>query len=137
LTPRGRTTLATDLAIGVAGIAAAVRDRRLGAAELARATLARIRDQDDQLRADLIQHLMCQGEVPVSMLERRYAIEFRDYFRDALVRLQPMIDDGLVRLEGGRILATSRGRLLLRNIAMCFDRYLDRPGIPVKFSRAI
>jgi oxygen-independent coproporphyrinogen-3 oxidase len=48
-----------------------------------------------------------------------------------------MIDDGLVRLEGGRILATSRGRLLLRNIAMCFDRYLDRPGIPVKFSRAI
>jgi len=94
-------------------------------------------NQDDQLRADLIQHLMCQGEVPVSMLERRYAIEFRDYFRDALVRLQPMIDDGLVRLEGGRILATSRGRLLLRNIAMCFDRYLDRPGIPVKFSRAI
>jgi len=25
----------------------------------------------------------------------------------------------------------------LRNIAMCFDRYLERPGIPVKFSRAI
>ena len=70
-------------------------------------------------------------------LERRYAIDFRDYFRDALVRLQPMVDDGLVRLEEGRILATSRGRLLLRNIAMCFDRYLDRPGIPLNFSRAI
>ena len=26
---------------------------------------------DDQLRADLIQHLMCQGEIPVSALERR------------------------------------------------------------------
>jgi oxygen-independent coproporphyrinogen-3 oxidase len=92
---------------------------------------------DDELRADLIQHLMCQGEVPVSALERRYAIDFGDYFQDALVRLQPMIDDGLVRLEAGRILATSRGRLLLRNIAMCFDRYLDHPGAPAKFSRAI
>ena len=80
---------------------------------------------------------MCQGEIPVSALERRYAIDFDDYFRDALKRLQPLIDDGLVRLEAGRILATSQGRLLLRNIAMCFDRYLDRPGIPVKFSRAV
>jgi oxygen-independent coproporphyrinogen-3 oxidase len=92
---------------------------------------------DDELRADLIQHLMCQGEVPVSALERRYAIDFGVYFEDSLVRLQPMIDDGLVRLEAGRILATSRGRLLLRNIAMCFDRYLDHAGAPAKFSRAI
>ena len=56
---------------------------------------------------------------------------------DALKRLQPMIDDNLVHMDRGRILATSQGRLLLRNIAMCFDRYLDRPGIPVKFSRAV
>jgi hypothetical protein len=30
-----------------------------------------------------------------------------------------------------------QGRLLLRKIAMCFDRYLDRPGVPLRFSRAI
>ena len=57
--------------------------------------------EDDQLRADLIQQLMCQGEIPVSALERRYAIDFGDYFRDALVRLQPLIDDGLVRIDDG------------------------------------
>ena len=94
-------------------------------------------DDDDSLRADLIGQLMCQGEIPVSALERRYGIEFDDYFRDAMTRLQPLFDDNLVRRDDGRILATSRGRLLLRNIAMCFDRYLDRPGIPVKFSRAV
>ena len=93
--------------------------------------------EDDRLRADLIQHLMCQGELPISALERRYSIDFGDYFRDALARLEPMIADGLVRIEPGRILATMQGRLLLRNIAMCFDRYLDRPGAPLKFSRAI
>ena len=41
----------------------------------------------------------------------------------------------------GRIVATTRGRLLLRNIAMCFDRYLDQPSdssrTEPRFSRAI
>lgn len=95
--------------------------------------------EDDQLRADLIQRLMCQGEIPVAALERRYGIVFRDYFADALHKLRPLAEDGLVRIEPGRITATSRGRLLLRNIAMCFDRYLDQPAqvAAPRFSRAI
>jgi oxygen-independent coproporphyrinogen-3 oxidase len=92
---------------------------------------------DDQLRAALIQHLMCQGEVPTAALERRYGIDFGRYFRDALVRLEPLIADGLVQVEPDRIVATSPGRLLLRNIAMCFDAYLDEGVIPAQFSRAI
>jgi oxygen-independent coproporphyrinogen-3 oxidase len=98
--------------------------------------------EDDQLRADLIQRLMCQGEIPIAALERRYAIDFARYFADALARLQPLITDGLVRREPGRIIVSTQGRLLLRNIAMCFDRYLhapadaDAPGLP-RFSRAI
>ncbi|MEO8486355.1 MAG: oxygen-independent coproporphyrinogen III oxidase [Betaproteobacteria bacterium] len=93
--------------------------------------------EDDQLRADLIQRLMCQGEVPIGALERRYGIVFATYFADALDRMMPLVEDGLVRIGEGRLQATSRGRLLVRNIAMCFDRYLDRPGTPVTFSRAI
>ncbi len=95
--------------------------------------------EDDRLRADLIQRLMCQGEVPITALERRYAIDFDVYFTDALQRLQPLVTDGLVRIEPDRIVVTSQGRLLLRNIAMCFDLYLDTPA-PVaspRFSRAI
>ncbi len=95
--------------------------------------------EDDQLRADLIQALMCQGEIPIPALERRYAIDFAEYFSQALERLQPLAGDGLVRLEPDRIRVTSRGRLLLRNIAMCFDRYLDQPSnvASPRFSRAI
>ena len=95
--------------------------------------------EDDQLRADLIQALMCHGSVPIDALERRYAIDFADYFAEALRKLRPLAEDGLVRIERHRIVATARGRLLLRNIAMCFDRYLDSPS-PVaapRFSRAI
>ncbi|HZV38561.1 MAG TPA: oxygen-independent coproporphyrinogen III oxidase [Pseudoxanthomonas sp.] len=96
-------------------------------------------DEDDQLRADLIQALMCQGEIPVRALERRYAISFADYFADALARLEPLLRDGLVGIGPERIAATSRGRLLLRNIAMCFDRYLDAPAATLapQFSRAV
>ena len=95
--------------------------------------------EDDQLRADLIQQLMCQGEIPINALERRYGIEFESYFAQALQRLQPLVADGLVRREEGRILVSAQGRLLLRNIAMCFDRYLDQPATIVTphFSRAI
>ena len=95
--------------------------------------------EDDQLRADLIQRLMCQGEIPVSALERRYLIDFDDYFADALGRMQPLLADDLVRLEDGVIRATSRGRLLLRNIAMCFDAYLTPPAVDAvpRFSRSI
>ncbi len=95
--------------------------------------------EDDQLRADLIQRLMCQGEVPIGALERRYAIDFRAYFADALQRLRPLVADGLVRIEAERITVTSQGRLLLRNIAMCFDHYLDQPVADAapRFSRAI
>lgn len=97
-------------------------------------------NEDDCLRADLIQRLMCQGEIPVSALERRYLINFSEYFSDALERLYPLVEDGLVRVEQDRITATSRGRLLLRNIAMCFDQYLNQPiaepSAP-RYSRAI
>ncbi|NLA67742.1 MAG: oxygen-independent coproporphyrinogen III oxidase [Gammaproteobacteria bacterium] len=98
-------------------------------------------DEDDVIRADLIQQLMCQAEVPMGALERRHDIVFRDYFAAELEKLAPLEADGLVRLAQDRIRVTARGRLLLRNIAMCFDRYLPPspagPGARPRFSRAI
>ncbi len=99
---------------------------------------------DDVLRADLIQQLMCQGEISIGSLERRHAIGFGVYFADDLARLRVLEEDGLVRLESDRIVATEQGRLMLRSIAMCFDHYLQNPmsitaaRTPgVGFSRAI
>ena len=96
--------------------------------------------EDDELRADLIQSLMCQGEIPVGAFQERHGIGFAEYFADDLQRLWPLADDGLVDVGPEAIRATPRGRLLLRNIAMCFDRYLDRESVidaRPRFSRAI
>ena len=83
-------------------------------------------DDDDRVRADLIQQLMCGGAIDTEALERRHHIRFEDYFAASLARLGPLIDDGLVAVTERRVTATSRGRLLLRIIAMCFDRYLTQ-----------
>ena len=97
-------------------------------------------DEDDEIRADLVQSLMCQGEVRVRAFQERHGIGFAEYFADDLQRLWPLADDGLVDVGPEAIRATPRGRLLLRNIAMCFDRYLDRASVIAarpRFSRAI
>src|SRR6185295_12986967 len=83
---------------------------------------------DDRARADVIQQLMCHGMIDIAAIERRHDVEFDDYFADALARLAPLVVDGLVERTPERICATSRGRLLLRIIAMCFDSYLEDPG---------
>jgi len=94
--------------------------------------------EDDQLRADLIQQLMCQGEIPVGALERRYAIDFDSYFADAIDKLEPLLADGLIQRKADRYTVTEPGRLLLRNIAMCFDAYLaPLTDAASRFSRAI
>lgn len=79
---------------------------------------------DDEARADVIQQLMCLGRIDIGAIERRHGIDFLSYFGDALHSLQPLVTDGLVSVVGSVISVTPRGRLLVRAVAMCFDRYL-------------
>lgn len=82
---------------------------------------------DDKVRGAVIGQLMCQGAIDTRSIESLYDIDFSRYFGDELRRLEPLAADGLVRTAPGEIAATEVGRLLLRNIAMCFDRYLALP----------
>ncbi len=96
-------------------------------------------DEDDVIRADVIQRLMCSGSLDFREISQRHVIDFKEYFAEPLQRLQPLQADGLVELGTDGLTATSRGRLLLRIIAMCFDRYLPAAveNAPARFSRTI
>lgn len=94
-------------------------------------------DEDDELRAEIIQQLMCHGEVDAGAACARRGIVFEDYFADALPGLARLQADGLAEVRGARIRATGQGRPLLRLLAMCFDRYLAQPSQPASYSRAI
>ncbi len=80
--------------------------------------------RDDQIRRDAITRVMCDLELNFATFGREWNIAFTDYFADALTDLRPLADDGLVTVEPERVSVTPRGRLFLRNIGMCFDRYL-------------
>ena len=94
-------------------------------------------DGDDVIRRELIGELMCHGALDMPAFGARHRLRFEDYFAAELRRLQPLADDGLVSFDHRSIQVSSRGRLLLRNIAMCFDAYLDQPAAPARYSRTI
>lgn len=92
-------------------------------------------DDDDCLRADLIQSLMCTGSLDVPAFEARHLVNFERYFHESLERLKPLAADGLVTRSKDRITVSARGQFLLRNIAMCFDAYVGASDI--RYSRAV
>jgi len=95
-------------------------------------------DDDDILRADLIQQLMCHGRLDIAAFEARHRIDFAVYFAAELARLRELARDGLIAVEPARLEVSARGRFLLRNIAMCFDAHLRKPdAVEVRYSRAL
>jgi oxygen-independent coproporphyrinogen III oxidase len=84
--------------------------------------------RDDQIRRDAITRVMCDLELDFAAFGREWNIAFADYFADALADLRPLADDGLVDIAADRVSVTPSGRLFLRNIGMCFDRYLKEAG---------
>jgi oxygen-independent coproporphyrinogen III oxidase len=94
-------------------------------------------NRDDLIRRDVITRLICHFELAIPTIESTWDIVFADYFADALARLNPMIGDGLVEIDAGKIRILPRGRLLVRNICMAFDAYLANKTGPIGFSKVI
>ncbi|WP_413736441.1 oxygen-independent coproporphyrinogen III oxidase [Sodalis sp. RH21] len=92
---------------------------------------------DDCLRRDAIKALICQFHIDFAALESRYAIRFTDYFAEDIALLRPLERDGLVAISERAITVTAKGRLLIRNICMCFDAYLRNKERQRQFSRVI
>ncbi len=92
-------------------------------------------DNDDRLRAEVIQSLMCFDELDTARFGSEHEIEFDRYFAAEIERLSPLGDDGLLSFDGTTIRVSPRGRLLLRSIAMVFDRHLNRT--PMRYSKLI
>jgi oxygen-independent coproporphyrinogen-3 oxidase len=94
-------------------------------------------DRDDQLRAAVIQQLMCYDLLEFATFSESHNIDFAAYFQNELLRLQVLADDGLLSLGQNQIRISPKGRLLLRSIAMVFDRYLNAATDDGRFSKAI
>lgn len=82
-------------------------------------------DDDDVLRRAVIQELMCHFHLDFAAISQARGIDFRATFAEALGQLQPLAEAGLLRLDEGGLTVLPKGRLLVRVIAMAFDRHLQ------------
>jgi oxygen-independent coproporphyrinogen III oxidase len=92
---------------------------------------------EDLARRDVIQSLMCHFAVEFAAIEAAHGIAFEHAFAPELAALRPLADDGLVEIDLDGIEVTPRGRLLVRSVAMTFDRFLREDRERARYSRVI
>jgi oxygen-independent coproporphyrinogen-3 oxidase len=91
---------------------------------------------DDRLRRETIMRLMCDMKLDYAAMAKLLDIDFESYFSRELASLTGLEQDGLVSLSPNGMNVTESGRLLIRNIAMCFDPNVSAPREGV-YSRTI
>ena len=92
-------------------------------------------NRDDEIRRDVITRLICHFRLDFSSVNKQWEIDFQDYFKEELPKLQGMAQDGLLEIDQKSMRVMPKGRLLIRNICMTFDAYLK--GTTSSFSKVI
>jgi len=95
----------------------------------------RIND-DDRLRRYVIMHLICNFALDLDEFAEKFGAPLQEYFCAEMLCVQTLIDDGLLQLDKHQLLVTDKGRPLIRNICMAFDRY-SRDLPKTSFSKAL
>ncbi|HEX9171426.1 MAG TPA: oxygen-independent coproporphyrinogen III oxidase [Telluria sp.] len=91
---------------------------------------------DDVIRRDVIGRLMCDFSLDMGAVESAHGIAFDSYFAAELARLREFEADGLLELSPASLRVTPKGRLLVRNLCMVFDKYFGTPNdIPLQRMR--
>jgi len=96
--------------------------RSIAAGRLATSRGVAVTD-DDRLRREIIERLMCDLEIDLDVVAARHGAS-GGQFAAELDSLAPLQADGLVTVHGHRIAVTHDGRTLVRAVCAAFDRYL-------------
>ena len=94
-------------------------------------------DNDDLLRRELIGELMCQFELDTTAFAEKHQIDFEIYFSRELPELKELEEAGLLEWQGKKIYVPTKGRLLVRRVAMVFDRHLRDMQTQAKYSKVV
>ena len=94
-------------------------------------------DRDDLLRRAVIMALMCHFEVSKEGIEAAHLIKFDEYFQRELEDLRDFEEAGLVEVTHDWISVLPKGKLLVRGIAMVFDRYLRQDQRLRRYSKIV
>ena len=94
--------------------------------------------EDDYIRKQVIMELMANFSIDIKRVESELGINFKEYFADSLEALKEFIDAKLVTLSEDKLKVSQTGTLLIRNIAMPFDAYMQKyMGSKKSFSKTV
>lgn len=93
-------------------------------------------NKDDKIRRDVITEIMCNLRLSLDSIGKRWDIDAGKYFAKEWQLLRPLAADDLLTLTDESLTVRPLGRLLIRNIAMIFDAYLN-PENNKRFSKVI
>ncbi len=79
---------------------------------------------DDRLRGDIIERLMCDMEADIDAICREHGAKVEDFTAE-MKKLALLAADGIVTVEAGCITIPEEGRAFIRLVAGVFDAYLD------------
>jgi len=92
---------------------------------------------DDHIRREVIMRIMCDFELNYKSIEDKFQIDFKEYFANGLENLKAFEGDGLITVSNDGFKIKDMGRLLIRNIAINFDGYIERKEDKAKYSRTV
>lgn len=93
---------------------------------------------DDMLRQFVIMELMSNFSLNIKRVEKEFKINFKEYFDDAIKALKEFEDAQLLKITDNKIEVSQTGSMLIRNICMPFDAYLNKiPEEKRRFSKTI
>ncbi len=93
---------------------------------------------DDMLRQFVIMELMSNFSLNIKRVEEEFKINFKEYFDDAIKALKEFEDAQLLKITDNKIEVSQTGSMIIRNICMPFDAYLNKiPEEKRRFSKTI
>lgn len=92
---------------------------------------------DDIIRKKVISSLMCNLIVHKQQIESQFGINFDQYFAAETLNLKVFVDDSLITNHANSIEVLKPARLLIRNICMTFDAYMQNHIAKHRFSQVI
>ncbi|MDN5104318.1 oxygen-independent coproporphyrinogen III oxidase [Aliarcobacter butzleri] len=93
---------------------------------------------NDMIRQFVIMELMSNFSLNIKRVEEEFKINFKEYFDDAIKALKEFEDAQLLKITDNKIEVSQTGSMLIRNICMPFDAYLNKiPEEKRRFSKTI
>jgi oxygen-independent coproporphyrinogen-3 oxidase len=93
--------------------------------------------REDEFQRELILDLFCNFRVDAGALAGRWGVDAGSVVGRDIASLGPMVEDGLVVVDGLRIEVTPAGRPFIRNVCMSFDHHLEGEPAERRYSQTL